>query len=414
MIGFLKRFFGGTKVPSKPENNPAAPQTAQTSNTAEPKIGGKDAVQARRMLIDDGLLPPELLERSKQEVAQIAAERGKQEPSAPDRTDANIADTAAQKSHTATSLLDRNYRFIAVDVETANANQHSICQIGLAMIESDGTIHTVSHLINPEEFFDDFNVNLHGIDEPDVEGEPHFPAFMEVSRALLERHLLIQHSNFDSRAFDLACHRYGLPKLNTTWTDSVQIARRAWPGLKGNGGHGLANLKDHLGLEFDHHDAGEDAYAAAMVVLMAETKLGKAFTDILTVTPPTRKNYPQKITRTGAADGAFAGMSICFTGKTETPRAELANIAAEAGMDVKSSVSKKISILVVAEDDALLDDPDDMSTKQRKATELIEAGHEIRIMDEYEFIDMIESGDDLSIDVGKIIEREIARAMKEE
>lgn len=40
--------------------------------------------------------------------------------------------------------------------------------------------------------------------------------------------------------------------------------------LKGNGGHGLANLKQVLNLDFHHHDAGEDARAAAMVVLRAQ------------------------------------------------------------------------------------------------------------------------------------------------
>ncbi len=40
--------------------------------------------------------------------------------------------------------------------------------------------------------------------------------------------------------------------------------------VKGNGGHGLANLKQVLNLDFHHHDAGEDARAAAMVVLRAQ------------------------------------------------------------------------------------------------------------------------------------------------
>ena len=54
------------------------------------------------------------------------------------------------------------------------------------------------------------------------------------------------------------------------WRDSVHVARAAWPELRGNGGHGLASLKQHLGLVFEHHDAGEDARAAAEVVLRAE------------------------------------------------------------------------------------------------------------------------------------------------
>lgn len=55
------------------------------------------------------------------------------------------------------------------------------------------------------------------------------------------------------------------------WRDSVTAARSAWPELKGNGVHGLASLKAYLGLRFEHHDAGEDARAAAEVVLLAES-----------------------------------------------------------------------------------------------------------------------------------------------
>lgn len=60
----------------------------------------------------------------------------------------------------------------------------------------------------------------------------------------------------------------------------MTIARTAWPELKGNGGHGLANLKQHLRLEFQHHDAGEDARAAALVVLRAEAEMSKPFEQI--------------------------------------------------------------------------------------------------------------------------------------
>ena len=55
------------------------------------------------------------------------------------------------------------------------------------------------------------------------------------------------------------------------WLPCRKWPRRAvWPELRGNGGHGLASLKQHLGLVFDHHDAGEDARAAAEVVLRTE------------------------------------------------------------------------------------------------------------------------------------------------
>ena len=86
---------------------------------------------------------------------------------------------------------------------------------------------------------------------------------------------LIQHSRYDEKAFDAACRLAGHQVLKSVWSDSVAIARQAWPELRGNGGHGLVNLKKVLGLQFNHHDAGEDARAAAEVTLKAEASMGR-------------------------------------------------------------------------------------------------------------------------------------------
>lgn len=107
------------------------------------------------------------------------------------------------------------FRFVAVDVETANSNNHSICQIGLAMVSETGQIHTSSFLVNPEERFDDFNVQLHGIDEMAVCRAQTFEVVLQTLRPFLERHTLIQHSSFDKRAFDAACKLSGIPNLRT-------------------------------------------------------------------------------------------------------------------------------------------------------------------------------------------------------
>lgn len=185
------------------------------------------------------------------------------------------------KSQLQFEFTENTYRFIAVDVETANRNAHSICQIGLAMVRDCGTIEGASLLVDPDEEFSGFNIRLHGIDEETVRGHPLFPDVLDPLTAFLERHILVQHSGFDKRAFDHACRLYQRDPLATSWYDSVKIARRAWPELKGNGGHGLASLKTHLNLDFKHHDAAEDARAAAQVVLLAEERTGKPFLDIL-------------------------------------------------------------------------------------------------------------------------------------
>ena len=77
-----------------------------------------------------------------------------------------------------------------------------------------------------------------------------------------------------------ACTLAGREPPAWLWLDSVRIARAAWPEFKGNGGHGLGHLKRALALDFHHHDAEEDARAAALVVLKAEARLGLPFAEI--------------------------------------------------------------------------------------------------------------------------------------
>jgi DNA polymerase-3 subunit epsilon len=171
------------------------------------------------------------------------------------------------------------FRFIAVDVETAAYDVASICQIGLAFVRFDRSIETYSTYIDPCTRFADGNTRLHGINAETVRDSPTFAEALPELRLVLEAHPLVQHSRFDEKAFDTACRFSQLPILKSIWTDSVAVARKAWPEFRGNGGHGLANLKKELGLQFQHHDAGEDARAAAEVILKAEISFAGLTTD---------------------------------------------------------------------------------------------------------------------------------------
>jgi DNA polymerase-3 subunit epsilon len=197
-----------------------------------------------------------------------------------------IAERPSGPKHKAFKVPNGPFRFIALDVETANSDASSICQIGLACVRLDGSIHVTSTLIDPEQPFSDFNVQLHGIGPSHVRGAPTFPTIFRQIAPLLAEHTVIQHSPFDRNAIHGACRSHRLAEPNWVWIDSVQIARRAWPEFKGNGGHGLGHLKKALSLKFLHHDAGEDAKAAAMVVLRAERHTGQRFEDLAS---PARK-----------------------------------------------------------------------------------------------------------------------------
>jgi DNA polymerase-3 subunit epsilon len=273
-----------------------------------------------------------------------------------------------------------SFRFVALDVETANADASSICQIGLACVQRDNEIQSFSMLVNPCARFEAFNVQLHGIGPEAVADAPVFSDALEQILPLLAAHNLIQHSSFDQKAIAAACRANGLPTPNLRWDDSVKIARRAWPELKGNGGHGLANLKNVLGLEFLHHDAGEDARAAAQVVLHAEERLGVTFEDLLTPVAKVRSATKPKLEAN--PEGRWFGAIAVFSGQLEMPREKAANLAAKAGMTVRPRVTRQTTHLVVGDDFMPLFTEND---NRSKAEAFSEQSDQIQILSEEEF-----------------------------
>ncbi|MDF2231605.1 exonuclease domain-containing protein [Albimonas sp. CAU 1670] len=192
------------------------------------------------------------------------------------------------------------YRFVALDVETACGPVSSICQIGLACVRHDGGIESWSTFVDPGAGVAFTNTWLHGIGRAHVAGAPAFPDALDLLAPLLGRQPLIQHSGFDSRTVAAACALAGREAPAWLWLDSVRIARAAWPEFKGNGGHGLGHLKKALALDFLHHDAEEDARAAAQVVLKAEERLGLPFDAI--APPPKPPRAPRRAARPARAD----------------------------------------------------------------------------------------------------------------
>ena len=300
----------------------------------------------------------------------------------PEPSEQTRAPTRAGLTH-AKDVPTGDFRFIALDVETACRDSASICQIGLACVQANNEIQTFSMLVNPETQFDAFNIQLHGIGPEHVVGAACFPDALAAILPLLAEHRLVQHSSFDKRAMTAACELYGITQPNLIWSDSVTIARRAWPELKGNGGHGLASLKRVLGLEFQHHDAGEDARAAAMVVLHAETQLEMTIEELAMPTP--KKRYPSKVTREPNPDGPFFGAVAVFTGNIGMTRVDAADLAAKLGMAVRASVTTKTTHLIVGEQDQAVLAGQSKSTKHRKAEEMQDLGHPLQIIGETDF-----------------------------
>ena len=289
--------------------------------------------------------------------------------------------------------------FNAVDVETANAERASICQIGIVHVR-DGEIEDQwQTLVNQKEWFDPYNVSIHGIDEDAVRYSPTFSELRGKLRSLLRGSVLVSHTSFDRVAFERSMTRYNLEQLQVTWLDSARIARRAWPREYGQSGYGLKNIAKDLDISFKHHDALEDARATAEVVLSAcaatETDIDDWLSRVNKPILPGSSGSRLSASREGNAEGALYGETVVFTGSLVVPRREAANMAAKARCNVATSVTKQVTMLVVGTQDKSKLPGYEKSNMHRKAETLIRKGIGIRILSESEFFDLMSL--DLSI-----------------
>ena len=283
--------------------------------------------------------------------------------------------------------------FVAIDVETANPNLASICQIGIAGF-SDGVLSFEwKSYVDPQDYFHPMNVAVHGIDAPVVVGAPPFPKLAEIMFDKLRGTVVACHTPFDRIAIHQACTTHALASPELTWLDTARVARRAWAECAQRG-YGLASVCSMIGYDFEHHDSLEDAKAAGQVLLAASAATGLSVEDWLVRVEQTLSGEPRQrsggwhkasYVREGNPDGALAGAVIVFTGALRIQRREAAAQAAEIGCEVADAVNKRTTLLVVGDQDLSRLAGHDKSSKHRRAEELIAKGQPLRILSESDF-----------------------------
>lgn len=276
--------------------------------------------------------------------------------------------------------------FIAIDVETANADLASICQVGAAIFRNGMYVDSWSTFVDPEDFFDGMNVSIHGITENDVKGSPTWRTVAADLNQLLAGSVVACHTHFDRVATTLASERYSTPAFSCRWLDTARVVRRAWPEQFAVKGYGLHKVAKYLGIEFKHHDALEDARAAGEILCQASAHAGFTLDEWLhRIHQPIAPSSNEPITRAGDSEGALFGNVAVFTGSLSIPRREAADLAAKLGCDVASSVTKQTTLLVVGDQDVTKLAGKEKSSKHLKAEKLISAGQPIRVLRETDF-----------------------------
>lgn len=152
--------------------------------------------------------------------------------------------------------------YVVFDLENPNFRQNSICSIGLLVVRDNIIEDKIDLLINPEDSFDNFNINFTGISPSMVVDSPTFKEVWPEIKYLLTREIVVGHNiTYDLRVISKSLQRYNIDVPEFDYCCTLSLSRRFLdlPSYK------LENVAKSFNFTYDAHVAIEDAIAAYKV-----------------------------------------------------------------------------------------------------------------------------------------------------
>jgi DNA polymerase-3 subunit epsilon len=299
--------------------------------------------------------------------------------------------------------------FCAIDFETANSSRGSPCAVGLARVEGGQIVGTKRMLMRPPEsvdWFDDFNIELHGITPDMVEHEPRFadrlPEILEYARGLP---LVAHNAAFDLGVIRDACDESEMEWPTLTYACTLVLSRRSFDLLS----YSLPWAAQAAGFPTGlHHEPEADALAAAHILLaIAAARSANDLGALLDATycvlghmgpdgwngcTHTSSDEPMPSANPDANPAhPFYGREMVFTGALSSMvRTRAWELVAACGGQPAAGVTKLTNILVIGYQDARKLRPgEELSAKARKAAALRDKGQAIELLGEVDFVRML-------------------------
>ncbi|MDR1575938.1 MAG: 3'-5' exonuclease [Treponema sp.] len=162
--------------------------------------------------------------------------------------------------------------FVTIDFETAKYSRESACSVGLVRFENGIAGGTYYSLIRPPVLYirPDFT-RIHGLTVDDVKDAPVFSAIWEsqILPFIGDMPLAAHNASFDMGILRAVLQWYGLKIPRLRFFDTLFLARRTWPELES---HALTRLGETFGINYNAHNALDDAHTCGKIVLLAAEK----------------------------------------------------------------------------------------------------------------------------------------------
>jgi DNA polymerase-3 subunit epsilon len=306
-----------------------------------------------------------------------------------------------------------NLDFVALDLETATWDRSSICEIGIAIVKKSTISARHSWLIKPPfNYYDSFNIGIHGITPAMTEKSPEFFEAWKIVEPHLSGKIIVAHNvSFDMYALRDAFVNHNVDFPNFDFVCSYRAATRI---IKGLNSYKLPFLCDYFNINIEnYHRAGDDAAACAkLFIKLMEHANANSIHDLEkrcglnrgTFAPMsfrsclTNKKYNTPVkakdivgnSEFADPDSILFGKRVCLTGAlTNLTRQTAQQIIADIGGIPVDSVTSKTDVLIVGQQDFRAVGESGMSSKQRKAIDLSSKGKPIVILSEEDFLQNI-------------------------
>lgn len=175
--------------------------------------------------------------------------------------------------------------YYAIDFETANDYPNSACSVGVVRFVDGIEQDSVYSLIKPPKmYFKPEYVNIHHISYGDVRNAPQFPEVWQtiiepfVRNEKNENILFISHNaDFDSNVLQACLDYYSMPDPNIDFACTLKIARQTWKNFKR---YKLTFLADKFGIEYNAHNALDDARTCGKIFTLAAKESNTSLEDL--------------------------------------------------------------------------------------------------------------------------------------
>lgn len=279
----------------------------------------------------------------------------------------------------------KHFDFTAIDFETMTAERTSACAIGIVRVENCVITQKFYSLINPiPDSRTKNNAFVHGITPEMVEKAPTFKELWPTIKHYFENQIIVCHNaDFDTDVLDRVSDFYGIDFSIEDVIDTMQITHAGLAQSCAMGGIPLP----------DHHDALCDATACAMIILSCwgvnnfrnEKKKDKTIgVDYSNKAVEKETLHPLCDDDIENKENPFYHKKVVLTGILSAfPKREIiADILKHNGADINTSISKLTDIVIVGAGAG--------PSKMKKIQDLNESGCRIRVIEETEFLEILE------------------------